>query len=171
VLEDADAQDGVEERVGERELLKLAAREPDRQSRKEGRLVEPVGVAEALAVRVAADDVEPGRREQEREECQPRPRVEQAAARGREIRPCVWVLPLAAEVAECVGRNGEVGPPDAPRRGEELDLEALERGDDLRVGRVLEVCEQRVAVARKQAVGARWEPAGQFGDRPSRPVA
>jgi hypothetical protein len=77
---------------------------------------------------------------------------------------------LAAEVAQRVGRDREVGPPDAPRRGEELDLEALERGGDLGVSCVLEVREQRVAVARQQAVGARREPADQLGDRPSRPA-
>jgi hypothetical protein len=78
---------------------------------------------------------------------------------------------LTAEVAECVGRDREVVSPDASGSGEELDLEALERGDDLGVGRALEIGEERIAVACEQAVDARRDQTGQVGDRPFRPAA
>jgi hypothetical protein len=170
MLEDADANDGVEGPVGERELLERAAREPDPQPRQPGRLVETIGVAETVAVRVAARHVEPGCREQERQKCQPRPGIEQAAVLAREVRPCVRVLPLAAEMAERVGRDREVGPPDAPRRGEEVDLEPLQSGGDLRVARVFEVREQRVAVAGEQAVRARRGLERRLSDRLPAPL-
>jgi hypothetical protein len=74
-------------------------------------------------------------------------------------------------VAERVGRDREVGSPDTPGCGEELDLEALERGDSLGVSRVLEIGEERIAVACEQAVDARRDQTSQVGDRPFRPAA
>jgi hypothetical protein len=74
-------------------------------------------------------------------------------------------------VAERVGRDGEVVSPDTPGRGEELDLEAFERGNDLGVARLLEIGEERIAVASEQTVDARRDNASQVGDRPFRPAA
>jgi hypothetical protein len=170
VLDGAHAHDSPERPGRERELFKQAPLEPDPQPRQAARFVESIGIAKVLVVRVTADDVETGRCEQEGQERQPRPRVEQAAARRPGVRPRVWVLPLTAEVAERVGWDWEVVPPDAPGRGEELDLEELERGDDLVVARLFEIGEERIAVACEQGVDAWWDLTGQVGDRPFRPA-
>jgi len=171
VLDGAHTQDGLEQPVWEGELFKQPPLEFDAQPRQAGRFSDPLGQAEVLGVGVAADDLKTSRREQERQERQPRPCVEQTAALRRNVRPRVRVFPLTAEVAERVGRDRELVLPDTPGRREELDLEALERGEDVRVARVLEIGESRIAVACEQALYARRDKTSQVGDRPFRPAA